>query len=153
MYIHEYTNFVFCYSQDYRRRTVQFSATRLRCDFTLTACPTAHGDRCKGVACKKRKAILFSDGHSRKTSEDICISHEIKRDPWLTFVSAHLFLFSQCHFSIGYGRFPFPPITLFRTHIVSLSINTIFVMYPLRIVWRLSNFLRFYHIVFLFPFK
>lgn len=53
----------------------------------VTTCPVAHRDESRGrLACKKRRAILFSDGRSRKTSEG-CISREIKRERgWRQFL-------------------------------------------------------------------
>lgn len=65
-------------------------------DFTLTAClVTPHRDERERVVCKKRAAILFSDGRSRKTNRDIYRARN-KMRLWCSFL--YLFPFPQCHF-------------------------------------------------------
>lgn len=102
-------------------------------NFTLTAClVTPHRDERERVVCKKRAAILFSDGRSRKTNRDIYRARN-KMRLWLWCSFLYLFPFPQCHFFTAVtviSRVPRDNVFLFFcTYIVFLSINTIFVKY------------------------
>lgn len=117
-----YKNFVFIIStiQNYQYRVIRFCVNSI-----------PHRDKRERVVCKKRAAILFSDGRSRKTNGDIFIAREIKHNrdcdvrsctPFL--ISSTLFFHCHC-----ISRFPVDDnaFLFFCIYIVFLPINKIFI--------------------------